>query len=109
MTTTLAAIHRDPAILDRAIAGRERLDIVAGGEVIATLLPAATAGIEEARRVMRERFAAPDWEFAVGQPSMGREEAPRRFMRLAGSVRGAMDLSARSGFSRATPVQESRG
>ena len=78
MTTTLAAIHQDPAILDRAIASRERLDIVAGGEVTATLLPAVPPGVEEARRVMRERFAAPDWKFAVGQPPMSREERNAR-------------------------------
>jgi hypothetical protein len=63
MTTTLADIHRDPAILDRAIERRERLDILAGGEVAATLLPKERLAIEEARRLMRERFAAPDWEF----------------------------------------------
>ena len=41
MTTTLEEIHRDPAILDRAISRREPLDILAGGEVTATLLPKA--------------------------------------------------------------------
>ena len=39
MTTTLEQIHRDPAILDRAIAHGESLDIVAGGRVTATLVP----------------------------------------------------------------------
>ncbi|HYR57109.1 MAG TPA: hypothetical protein VEO95_00710 [Chthoniobacteraceae bacterium] len=39
MTTTLAEIHRDPEILDRAIAQRERLEILDAGEVTATLLP----------------------------------------------------------------------
>ena len=68
MTATLEEIHRDPAILDRAISRRERLDIVAEGEVAATLLSKAALGVEGARRVMRERFAAPDWEFTVGQP-----------------------------------------
>ncbi len=66
MNTTLEEIHRDPAILDRAISRRERLDIFEGGEVTATLLPKAAASVEDARRVMRERFAAPDWEFTAG-------------------------------------------
>jgi hypothetical protein len=39
MTTTLAENHRDPGILDRAIAQRERLEILDGGEVTATLVP----------------------------------------------------------------------
>lgn len=66
MNTTLEEIHRDPAILDRAISRQERLDIIEHGEVTATLLPRVAASVEEARRVMRERFAAPDWEFAAG-------------------------------------------
>jgi hypothetical protein len=73
MTTTLEEIHRDPAILDRAISQRETLDILADGEITATLLPKALHSISEARRIMSERFAAPDWSFTVGQP-MGREE-----------------------------------
>jgi hypothetical protein len=77
MTTTLEEIHRDPAILDRAILRRETLDIVAGGEVAATLLPKAGSSIGEARRVMSERFAAPDWSFSVGEP-MTREERNAR-------------------------------
>jgi len=66
MTATLEEIHRDPAILDRAISGKEQLEIVENGAVTATLLPTTTLSIQEARRSMRERFAAPDWEFAVG-------------------------------------------
>lgn len=77
MTTTLEEIHRDPAILDRAISRRERLDILAGGEVTATLLPKAAVSTDDARRVMRERFAAPDWEFTVGAP-MSRDERNSR-------------------------------
>ena len=65
MHTTLEEIHRDPAILDRAILRKERLDILDGGEVTATLLPRAVASVEDARRVMRERFATPDWEFTA--------------------------------------------
>jgi hypothetical protein len=77
MTTTLEEIHRDPAILDRAISRRERLDILAGGEVTATLLPKAALDMAAARRVMRERFAQPDWEFSVGTP-MNRDERNAR-------------------------------
>ena len=77
MTTTLEEIHRDPAILDRAISRREPLDIVADGEVTATLLPKAASSVEDARRVMQARFAAPDWEFAAGAP-MSRDERNAR-------------------------------
>ena len=77
MTTTLEEIHRDPAILDRAILRQERLDILAGGEVTATLLPKVAFAVEDARRVMRERFAAPDWEFTAGTP-MSRDERNAR-------------------------------
>jgi hypothetical protein len=77
VTTTLEDIHRDPAILDRAISRREPLDIVADGEVAATLWPRAALSIDEARRQMRERFAASDWDFTVGQP-MSRDERNAR-------------------------------
>ena len=77
MTTTLEEIHRDPAILDRAISRQERLDILAGGEVTATLLPKVAFAVEDARRIMRERFAAPDWEFTAGMP-MSRDERNAR-------------------------------
>ena len=77
MTTTLEEIHRDPAILDRAISRRERLDILAAGEVTATLLPKAALDAEAARRVMHERFAAPDWEFSAGTP-LSRDERNAR-------------------------------
>lgn len=73
MTATLDDIHRDPAILDRAISRREPLDIVADGEVTATLLPKAASSVAEARRSMQARFSVPDWEFAVGAP-MTRDE-----------------------------------
>ena len=39
MTASLEEIHRDPAILDRAIAQQETLEITHGGAVAATLLP----------------------------------------------------------------------
>ena len=77
MTTTLEDIHRDPAILDRAISRRERLDILAAGEVTATLLPRLAPSVEEARRTMRERFDAPDWEFSMGA-EMTRDERNAR-------------------------------
>lgn len=78
MTTTLEDIHRDPAILDRAISRREELDIVADGEVAATLLPKIRLSVEEARKTMQERFAAPDWEFVNGTPVMSRDERNAR-------------------------------
>lgn len=77
MTTTLEEIHRDPAILDRAILRREPLDILADGEVTATLLPKVAVSVADARRVMQARFAAPDWEFTVGAP-MNRDERNAR-------------------------------
>ena len=77
MTTTLEEIHRDPAILDRAISRRELLDILADGEVTATLLPKVGLSVADARRVMQARFAAPDWEFSVGAP-MSRDERNAR-------------------------------
>jgi len=77
MTTTLEEIHRDPEILDRAILRRERLDIMASGEVTATLLPKTVLSVEEAREVMKTRFAAPDWEFNR-DVSMNREERNSR-------------------------------
>lgn len=77
MTTTLEEIHRDPAILDRAISRREPLDILADGELAATLLPKALPSISDARRVLSERFSAPNWSFTVGTP-MSREERNAR-------------------------------
>ena len=80
MTMTLEEIHRDPAILDRAISRREPLDILAGGEITATLLPKVALSVEDARRVMQARFAAPDWEFTVGAP-FSRDE-PTRYPKI---------------------------
>lgn len=58
MTTTLEEIHRDPEILDRAIAHRETLEIVADGEVAATLVPKARLPepdfVERAKRIWGE-------------------------------------------------------
>jgi hypothetical protein len=77
MTTTLEELHRDPAIVDRAIARREQLDIVSNGIVAATLVPTTGLTVDEARKVMKERFANPDWDFAVGTP-LTREERNSR-------------------------------
>ena len=77
VTTTLEEIHRDPAILDRAISRQEPLNILADGEVAATLLPKAVVSLADVRRVMQARFAAPDWEFTVGAP-MSRDERNAR-------------------------------
>lgn len=77
MTTTLEQIHRDPAILDRAIFRHERLDIIAGGEITATLFPKMAPSTEEALQWMQKRFAAPDWEFCPGLP-MNRDERNSR-------------------------------
>ena len=43
----------------------------------ATLLPKVALAVEDARRVMRERFSAPDWEFTAGTP-MSRDERNAR-------------------------------
>ena len=77
MTVTLAQIHEDPAILDRAIASQETLEILSCGEVAATLMPRRVSAMEKARREMAQRFAALDWSFAVGNP-LTREERNAR-------------------------------
>jgi len=40
-------------------------------------LPKAALDVENARRLMHERFVASDWEFSVGQP-MSRDERNAR-------------------------------
>ena len=77
MTVTLAQIHEDPAILDRAIASQGTLEILSCGEVAATLMPRRVSPIEQARQEMARWFAAPDWNFAVGTP-LTREERNTR-------------------------------
>ena len=80
MTVTLAQIHEDPAILDRAIASQETLEtleIVSCGEVAATLMPRRGSTLKQARQEMARRFAAPDWSFTVGTP-LPREERNAR-------------------------------
>ena len=54
MTATLEEIHRDPASLDRAIARREPLDIVAASEVTATLTPKAAPAPPKRRHLVTE-------------------------------------------------------
>jgi hypothetical protein len=77
MAVTLAQIHEDPAILDRAIASQETLEIVSCGELAATLMPRRVSALEQARQGMDRRFAAPDWSFTVGIP-LTREERNAR-------------------------------
>ena len=61
MTATLDDIHRDPAILDQAIARGEPLEIVNNGAVAATLVPTAKPSEPEflarAKRIWGERPA----------------------------------------------------
>lgn len=58
MTATLEEIHRDPGILDRAIARREPLEILNGGEVTATFVPKRPAAepdfVARAKRIWGE-------------------------------------------------------
>jgi len=77
MTATLDEIHLDPRILDKAIAQREYLDIFDEGRVAATLVPISKASVEEARRIMMERFATPDWDFSLVQ-TLSRDERNSR-------------------------------
>ena len=59
MTATLDDIHRDPAILDQAIARGEPLEIVSNGAVTATLVPTAKTiepdFVARAKRIWGER------------------------------------------------------
>ena len=59
MIATLADIHRNPAILDQAIARGESLEIVSNGAVTATLVPTAKTTepdfVERAKRIWGER------------------------------------------------------
>ena len=77
MTATLQEIHKNPEILDRAIAGKQNLEIFVRGEHAATLAPVIRASPEDSRRSMARMFANPDWQFAVGTP-MSRDERNSR-------------------------------
>ena len=59
MTATLNDIHRDPAILDQAIARGEWLEIFDNGAVTATLVPKARPAepdfLARAKRIRGER------------------------------------------------------
>ena len=68
MTATLQEIHKNPEILDRAIAAKENLEILSHGQPAATLIPVIRISREEARASMTKLFANPEWEFAVGTP-----------------------------------------
>lgn len=48
---TLEEIHRDPAVLDRALEQREPVEILDGGKIAGTVAPAAAGGV--ARRSRR--------------------------------------------------------
>jgi hypothetical protein len=58
MIATIEEIHRDPAILDRAIAKGEPLEIIAAGAVAATVVPRNVPSepnfLERARRIWGE-------------------------------------------------------
>ena len=77
MTATLQEIHKNPEILDRAIAAKENLEIFAHGEHAATLAPVVRFSREEARGSMAKMFANPQWQFVVGTP-MSRDERNSR-------------------------------
>ena len=63
MTATLDDIHRDPAILDQAIARGESLEIFNNGAVTATLVPSAKPVepdfLARAKRIWGERPPGP--------------------------------------------------
>jgi hypothetical protein len=77
VTATLQDIHKDPAILDRAIAAREKLEIISRGQLTATLVPVVEFSQEQARQAMKKMFTNPAWQFAVGTP-MNRDERNSR-------------------------------
>ena len=77
MKTTLEDIHRDPAIIDRAIRSGSLLEILDHGVLPATLTPSAGLSIEQAQAWMRQKFAAQDWQFSAGEP-MTREQRNAR-------------------------------
>jgi hypothetical protein len=53
------------------------LDIFDEGRVTATLAPKSKPSVDDARRIMTERFAAPDWDFSLAQ-TMSRDERNSR-------------------------------
>ena len=71
MTATLEDIHRDPAILDRAIARHEALEIVANGTVEATMVPHGARAepdfLARARRIWGEQPAGKPLSEVVGE------------------------------------------
>jgi antitoxin (DNA-binding transcriptional repressor) of toxin-antitoxin stability system len=77
MTATLQEIHKNPEILDRAIAARENLEILSHGQPAATLVPIVGISREDARAAIVKMFANPQWEFDVGTP-LNRDERNSR-------------------------------
>lgn len=77
MTATLQEIHKNPEILDRAIAAKENLEILAHGKPAATLVPIVRLSPEEARTSMMKMFANPEWKFELGA-LLNREERNSR-------------------------------
>jgi hypothetical protein len=74
VTATLQQIHKDPTILDRAIAAKVNLEITSRGQLIATMVPVFEfSQEEEARHAMKKMFANPTWQFEIGTP-MNRDE-----------------------------------
>lgn len=49
-SVTLEEIHRDPALLDRALGQREPLEIIDNGKVAGTLVPAGAAVVRFSER-----------------------------------------------------------
>ena len=47
---TLEEIHRDPAVLDRALEQREFVEILNGGKIAGTLIPAAASVMRLSKR-----------------------------------------------------------
>jgi hypothetical protein len=90
VTATIDEIHEDPGILDRAIASRERLNILSDGKLAATVIPNPDVlnsdasdeethrRIEEARKIMAQKFAARDWSFSMSTPLTREERNSRR-------------------------------
>ena len=76
MTVTLAQIHEDPAILDRAIASQETLEILSCGEVAATLMPRRVSAMEKARREMAQSLPHRTGVLQLEIPSHARSVMP---------------------------------
>src|SRR5580698_2901013 len=84
-TVTLKEIHRDPAILDRALQQHEPVEIVDQGKIAGTLVPATAAvGMRRSQRgfsdfqrigILRPRGSCAhrawiNWELKIQNPEM---------------------------------------